>query len=150
MATNVEAGVKKRMRLNCQCINQIRVSGTVRLAKMRHALDGCAPFRPHGDCDGRLRREHFPSPRPTQNNRPAFILAEQTGLKTNPSKHVGLDRSLLSKGELQPKLYVAGPTIGLPAWTSGVEHPQPKIPGALGSSCPPLPGAEPYGLAKTG
>jgi hypothetical protein len=80
----------------------------IRLAKMRHALDGCAPFRPHGDCDGRLRRDHFPSPRPTQNNRPAFILAEQTGLKTNPSKHVGLDRSLLSKGELQPKLYVAG------------------------------------------
>ena len=27
MAINVEVGVKKRMRLNCQCINQIRVSG---------------------------------------------------------------------------------------------------------------------------
>ena len=27
MAINVEAGVKKRMRINSQCINQIRVSG---------------------------------------------------------------------------------------------------------------------------
>ena len=28
MAINVEAGVKKRMRLNSQCINQIRISGS--------------------------------------------------------------------------------------------------------------------------
>lgn len=69
---------------------------SLRHAKMRRALDRLrAPFRPDGDCDGRLRREHFPSPRgPTQNQRPAFLLAEAAGLKTNPSKYGSLDTSL--------------------------------------------------------
>jgi hypothetical protein len=57
----------------------LTVTGSLRRAQMRRALDG-APFRPDGNCDGRLRREHFPSPRgPT---------------KTNPSNYLGLDRSL--------------------------------------------------------
>jgi hypothetical protein len=63
--------------------------------QMRRALDGCAPFRPHGDCDGRLRREHRPSPRwPNPKQRPASSWAEEAGLKTNPSNYLGLDRSL--------------------------------------------------------
>ena len=36
----------------------LTVQGSLRRAKLRRALDGSAPFR-DGDCDGRLRREHF-------------------------------------------------------------------------------------------
>jgi hypothetical protein len=32
--------------------------GSLRRAKSRRALAGCAPFRPTSTCDGRLRREH--------------------------------------------------------------------------------------------
>jgi hypothetical protein len=35
----------------------LAVKGSLRRAKMRHALDGCAPFRLNGNRDGRLRRE---------------------------------------------------------------------------------------------
>jgi len=45
------------------------------------------------------------------------------------------------------------PTSGLPAATSGVEHPQPNPPGVLGSlpmPPPPPPTAAPYGLARIG
>jgi hypothetical protein len=58
----------------------LAVKGSVRRAKQRRALDGCAPFRPDGDCDGRLRREHFTASHQTKTQ--------------NPSSHVGLDRSL--------------------------------------------------------
>ena len=34
------------------------VKGSLRRAKLRRALDRCAPFRPTGNRDGRLRREH--------------------------------------------------------------------------------------------
>jgi hypothetical protein len=44
----------------------LTVKGSLRRAQKRRALDGSAPFRPDGDCDGRLRREHFTSPRQTQ------------------------------------------------------------------------------------
>jgi hypothetical protein len=33
--------------------------GPLRRAKNRRTLAVCAPFRPTGTCDGRLRREHF-------------------------------------------------------------------------------------------
>lgn len=46
----VEAGVDARTAL--------AVKGSLRRAKPRRALDGSAPFRPGGNCDGRLRREH--------------------------------------------------------------------------------------------
>ena len=72
----------------------LAVKGSLRRAKNGRALDCSAPFRPDRHRDGRLRREHFPSPRPTQNKKPAFLVAEEAGLKTNPSKNVGLDRSL--------------------------------------------------------
>ena len=53
--------------------------GSLRRAKLRRALDGCAPFRPTGNRDGRLRREHDAIP---WNQKP----------KPRPLK--GLDRSL--------------------------------------------------------
>ncbi len=46
----VEAGVDAR--------TVLAVKGSLRRAKLRRALDGSAPFRPAGSCDGRLRREH--------------------------------------------------------------------------------------------
>jgi len=49
----------------------LALKGSLRRAKLRRALDGCAPFRPTGNRDGRLRREHDaipwnqkPTPRP--------------------------------------------------------------------------------------
>ena len=72
----------------------LTVKSSLRRAKMRRALDG-APLRPHGDCDGRLRREHFPSPPGTNPKQKAgFLLTEVAGLKTNPSNYLGRDRSL--------------------------------------------------------
>ena len=64
----VEAAVDARTVLN--------VKGSLRRAKHRRALDVSAPFRPDGDCDGRLRREHFMDAR--KDKRPASLLAEES------------------------------------------------------------------------
>ena len=47
----------------------LTVKGSLRRAKPRRALDCCAPFRPDGNCDGRLRREHFSRAAPRQKRR---------------------------------------------------------------------------------
>ena len=47
----------------------LAVKGSLRRAKPRRALDCCAPFRPEGNCDGRLRREHFSRAAPRQKRR---------------------------------------------------------------------------------
>jgi hypothetical protein len=68
------------------------VKGSLRRARLRRALDLSAPFRPDADRDGRLRREH--STTLIQSKRPASLLRRKASLKTNPSNHEGLDRSL--------------------------------------------------------
>src|SRR5215213_9536132 len=60
----------------------LAVKGSLRRAEKRRALDSSAPFRPDGDCDGRLRREHFTGSR--KNKRPASLLRRKAGLKTKP------------------------------------------------------------------
>ena len=47
----------------------LAVKGSLRRAQNRRALDCCAPFRPEGNCDGRLRREHFGRAAPRQESR---------------------------------------------------------------------------------
>jgi len=61
----------------------LAVKGSLRRAEKRRALDRCAPFRPDGDCDGRLRREHFTVP---AKQKAGFPPAEEAGLKTKPLK----------------------------------------------------------------
>src|SRR4051812_48143074 len=65
----------------------LAVKGSLRRAKQRRALDSSAPFRLDGDCDGRLRREHFTGSR--KNRRPASLLRRQAGVKTKPLKSRG-------------------------------------------------------------
>ena len=60
------------------------VKGSLRRAKQRRALDVSAPFRPDGDRDGRLRREHSTDAR--KNTWPAILLRRIAGLKTKPLK----------------------------------------------------------------
>ena|ERR1035438_7942308 len=60
----------------------LAVKGSLRRAKHRRALDGCAPFRPSGGRDGRLRREHYTLCHDEENTRP------------RPQPLKGLDRSL--------------------------------------------------------
>jgi len=64
------------------------VKGSLRRAKQRRALDVSAPFRPDGDRDGRLRREHFTDAR--KNKRPVILLRRIAGLKTKPFKLRGI------------------------------------------------------------
>lgn len=45
----------------------LAVKGSLRRAKHRRALDCCAPFRPGGYRDGRLRREQDACPMPIKN-----------------------------------------------------------------------------------
>ena len=62
----------------------LAVKRSLRRAKLRRALDRCAPFRPDDDRDGRLRREH--STTSVQRKRPASLLWRKAGLtKQNPS-----------------------------------------------------------------
>jgi len=70
----VEAGVDAR--------TVLAIKGSLRRAKHRRALDVSAPFRPDGDCDGRLRREHFTDAR--KNKRPASLLRRKAGLRSKP------------------------------------------------------------------
>jgi hypothetical protein len=73
----------------------LSVQGSLRRAKMRRVLDGCAPLRPDGGCDGAALAGTIPEPaRPNPIKRAGLLLAEEAGLTTNPSNYVGPDRSL--------------------------------------------------------
>jgi hypothetical protein len=73
----------------------LTVQGSLRRAKMRRVLDGCAPLRPDGGCDGAALAGTIPEPaRPNPIKRAGLLLAEEAGLTTNPSNYVGPDRSL--------------------------------------------------------
>ena len=53
----------------------LAVKGSLRRAKLRRALDGCAPFRPDHYRDGRLRREHEMPARKAQKNKTGSLKA---------------------------------------------------------------------------
>jgi hypothetical protein len=86
--------LRRPSKLRCDAGTVLAVKDSLRRAKIRRVLDGCAPFRLGGDRDGRLRREHFATP--VQRQRPASLLRRKAGLKPkqNPSNRGGLDRSL--------------------------------------------------------
>ena len=103
--------------------------------KNRNCIAG--PRVPQGGRHG-LRREHFPSPRPTQNKRPAFHLVEAARLKTNPSNYVGLDRvapyqkTYLSANWITRGLTlveVIQPPVGVLMFGN-----EAKVPGAIGAA----------------
>jgi hypothetical protein len=54
----------------------LTVKGSLRRAQKRRALDGCAPFRPDRNRDGRLRREHLAIP--GTKKRPASLLTQES------------------------------------------------------------------------
>ena len=88
----------------------LAVKGSLRRAKHRRALDGCAPFRPGSRRDGRLRREHFAALHTSKNNRPASLLRRKAGLKTRtkplrPEK--GLTGRSISEADLRTQLQTA-------------------------------------------
>ena len=73
----------------------LTVQGSLRRAKMRRVLDGSAPLRPDGGCDGAALAGTIPEPaRPNPIKRAGLLLAEEAGLTTNPSNYVGPDGSL--------------------------------------------------------
>ena len=88
---------------------------------------------------GGFRREHFPSPRrPTQKQKAGFLLAEEAGLKTNPSNYVGLDRvapyqkTYLSANWITRGLTlveVIQPPVGVLMFGN-----EAKVPGAIGAA----------------
>jgi hypothetical protein len=63
------------------------VKGSLRRAKHRRALDASAPFQRDGDCDGRLRREHFTDARTDKGRLSSW--RRKAGLKTKPLKSRG-------------------------------------------------------------
>jgi hypothetical protein len=106
-ATNVEVGVKKRMRLNSQCINQIRISGNHR--GYSPSLPIAWTFLGMGDLDSSLRwmeialdeREPylastsvFPGYDPLRSHKRFIRLQEQIGarypLASGPPSNKGL------------------------------------------------------------
>jgi hypothetical protein len=66
----------------------LAVKGSLRRAKNRRALDCCAPFRPDGNCDGRLRREHFSRAAPRKKRRLPYREAgviQRNSVRLSPS-----------------------------------------------------------------
>lgn len=65
----------------------LAVKGPLRRAQKRRALDCCAPFRPSGNRDGRLRREHL-----------GDLLEKSKGRLSSTSRKAGLVQNTVKPG----------------------------------------------------